>query len=302
MLQKVEAATTCGPTAGEPKFRWSIVHWPSFIPIAALHVGCLGVFFTPFSWWLVVMTFFLWWVCGGLGICLCYHRLLTHRSFKTPKAVEYFLTLLGNLNWQGSPIYWVGMHRLHHYHSDGEEDPHSPRHGFTWAHVLWCLTKDPDARDPRLAAKDLERDPVMAVLDRTCYLPQFVLAAALFAIGAWRWGAGWSIPHGLAWVVWGVCVRTVLVYHVTWFVNSASHTWGYKNFETTDDSRNTWWVALLGFGEGWHNNHHAQQRSAAHGMRWWELDVTYLTIRLMGLCGLATDIVKPDLNAPNFKR
>ncbi|MCC6909476.1 MAG: fatty acid desaturase [Phycisphaerales bacterium] len=276
------------------KFSWKYLDWPVFAAILALHVGCVAAFVLPFRWEMLGLALVLWWICGGLGICLCYHRLLTHKSFKTPDVVKYFLTILGNLNWQGSPIHWVGIHRLHHHHSDEEHDPHSPRHGFTWAHILWCMVKDPNGNHARAAARDLQRDKVMAFLDRYYFVPQFILAGLLFVAGAWNWGGGWSWQYGLAWVVWGVCIRTVFVYHSTWFVNSASHTWGYRNFQTTDNSRNTWWVSILGFGEGWHNNHHALQRSAAHGMRWWEFDLTYLTIRLMALLGLAWDVVTPD--------
>jgi fatty-acid desaturase len=260
-----------------------------FFGIAGMHLLALAAPFF-FSWSGVGIAIFLWWVVGGLGITLCFHRLLTHRSFKTSKPVEYFLTMLGTLAWQGSPIKWVGTHRIHHTHSDGEGDPHSPKHGFNWAHVLWCLRKDPPDWDPRAAAKDLQRSKVHALLDRFHFVPQFFLAAILFGAG-WAVGGWWL---GLSWVIWGVAVRTVFVYHVTWFVNSASHTWGYRSYETDDDSRNNWWVALLGFGEGWHNNHHAHQRAAAHGRSWWELDTTYLTIKVMEKLGLATAVVSAE--------
>lgn len=255
----------------------------SVLAIGGLHVGCLLAPFT-FTWGALGVAVLLWWATGALGICLCYHRLLTHRSFKTPKAVEYALTVLGTLNWQGGPMEWVGTHRLHHAHSETDEDPHSPRHGFNWSHALWCLVKHNDY-DPCSAARDLARDPVMVLLDRYHYVPQALLAALLFALGGWPW------------VVWGVCVRVVFTYHATWFVNSAAHTWGYRNFETDDDSRNNWWVSVLAFGEGWHNNHHALQRSARHGMRWWEIDLTYLTIQAMSLVGLAWSVVTPDIRA-----
>ncbi len=260
-----------------------------FAGIAGLHIAAaLAPFF--FSWSGLGLAIILWWVVGGLGITLCYHRLLTHRSFKTPKFVEYFLTALGTMSWQGPPIKWVGTHRIHHTHSDGEGDPHSPKHGFNWAHMLWCLRRDPPGWNPCDAAKDLQRDKVLAFIDRHHFVAQFVLAGALY-LGGWAWGGWWL---GVSWVVWGVAVRTVFVYHATWFVNSASHTWGYRNYETDDDSRNNWWVALLGFGEGWHNNHHAHQRAAAHGRRWWEFDMTYLTIKAMQAVGLASAVVSAE--------
>ncbi len=265
---------------------WADIDWWHFTPIALMHAACLAAPFY-FSWSGVALAVFLWWACGGLGICLCYHRLLTHRSFKTPKPVEYFLTVLGVLNWQGGPIEWVGMHRLHHKHSDGEEDPHSPKHGFNWAHVLWVVTKYRGNVPPQDAAKDLARDPFLRFIDKYHWAPQIGLAALLYGLGQWAGGLG------LSWVVWGVCIRMVVTYHITWFVNSASHTWGYRSHDTDDDSRNLWWVALLSFGEGWHNNHHAHQRAAAHGRRWWEIDPTYLTIVAMSWVGLAKDIVRP---------
>jgi len=255
--------------------------------IVLMHLGCIAAPFT-FSWANLGVAGFLWWACGGLGVCLCYHRLLTHRSFKTPKVVEYFLTILGTLNWQGGPIQWVGTHRIHHKHSDGEHDPHSPQHGFNWSHILWAFLKDPPGQNPRDAAKDLQRDPVHVWIDKHHGLPQVVLAVILFLVGHYAMGGnGWGL------VVWGVCVRTVFTFHATWFVNSAAHTWGYRNYDTNDDSRNNWWVAILSFGEGWHNNHHAAQRAAAHGRRWFEVDLTYITIKVMSWMGLARNIVKP---------
>jgi fatty-acid desaturase len=263
--------------------------WPVILAIGGLHLGCLAAPFT-FSWTGLALVPILLWVGTGLGVTLCYHRLLTHRSYRTPKAVEYALTVLATLDWQGGPIRWVGTHRLHHRDSDRPGDPHSPRHGFTWAHMLWCMYHDSAEFNPYDAARDLQRDPGMVWLDRWFFLPQLVLAAGLYA-GGWALGG-----HMLAvsWVVWGICVRTVVAYHTAWLTNSAAHTWGYRNFQTTDNSRNTWWRAPFSFGEGWHNNHHAQQRSAAHGMRWFEIDPTYWTICLMGRLGLATRIVRPE--------
>ena len=267
------------------------LHWPVVVGIIAMHVGCLAAPFF-FTWTGLVLALVLMWATGGLGITLCYHRLLTHRSFKTPRWVEYALTLIGCLAWQGGPIQWVGVHRIHHRHSDKEQDPHTPKHGFSWAHMFWCMHKDPEDRDPADAARDLGRDPVLRWIDRCFWLPQFFLIGIIYVLGEWVGALGFS-ASGLSWVVWGVFLRTVLVYHGTWFVNSATHTWGYRNYNTDDHSTNLWWVALVSFGEGWHNNHHAFQRSAAHGLRWFEFDLTYLTIRVMGWFGLARDIVLP---------
>lgn len=231
-----------------------------------------------FSWSALIVAVVLYWlICGG-GISMGYHRLLTHRGFRTSGAFRTFLTVLGTMNFQGGPIQWVGIHRIHHRDSDREEDPHSPMHGFLWAHLLWCVVHDPLGRDVSQAALDLKKEPGMVWLDRWFWVPQVVLGILLYLVGGWSW------------VVWGVAVRTVFTYHATWLVNSASHLWGYRNFETTDRSRNNWWVALISFGEGWHNNHHAHQRSARHGMRWFEFDPTWLTLVVLQWLGIVRDV------------
>ena len=251
------------------------------------HLGCLLAPFY-FSWSGLVVLAALWWITGGLGICLGYHRQLTHQSYKTYKFIRYALVVVGCMANEGRPIVWAGTHRLHHKHADHDEDPHSPNvRGFAYGHILWTFYYEHVGA--RRAAKDLERDPVIAFIDRFSWVPSVALAAVVFAIG---YTAG-GLSLAVSWLVWGVFVRTVFVLHCTWFVNSAAHTWGYRTFDTTDGSKNNWWVALLTFGEGWHNNHHAYHRSAAHGLKWWELDLTYLTIRAMSLVGLAWDIKTP---------
>ena len=273
--------------------------WPVVIGLVAVHLGCLAAPFY-FSWSALAVACVFAWLSAGLGITLCYHRLLTHRSFKTPKWFEYLLTTLGCLACQGGPIQWVGTHRIHHQHSDMPNDPHSPTHGFAWAHVFWCMHKNQGAMPWTAcsAAQDLCRDRGMRLINKFYIVPQ--LLALLFCALGGEWAAqfGWEIS-GLSWVFWGVCVRTVFVYHMTWFVNSAAHTWGYRNYQTNDNSTNLWWVALASFGEGWHNNHHGDQRAASHGRRWFELDPTYWTIRLLGWVGLAKDIVRPRHGLPS---
>lgn len=264
-------------------------NWKTVTAIGAMHVlACFAPF--TFSWSALGVFCITWWCSLVMGICLCYHRLLTHRSFKTPKWFEYVLTVFAVLSWQGGPIDWVGTHRLHHAHSDELEDPHSPHHGFNWAHATWTLRHRREGHNPRMAAKDLMRDPVMVFLDRWHFVPQFILAGVLFALGGWSW------------VIWGVALRVTLGYHATWLVNSAAHTWGYQTHKTGDDSRNNWWVAIVSFGEGWHNNHHAHQRSAAHGMRWYEIDMTYWMIRVLSFVGLARNLVKVDASVRRGER
>jgi len=255
--------------------------WPSFWGIAILHGACLAAPFA-FSWSALAVAVVLYWAVCGLGISMGYHRLFTHRGFETSRFFYVLLAALGTMNFQGGPIQWVGIHRIHHRDSDTDHDPHSPRHGFLWAHLLWCLARDPLGRDVTVAAGDLKKDPVMVWLDRWFWVPQAVLAVVLYLAGGWSW------------VIWGVAVRTVFTYHATWLVNSASHLWGYRNFETKDDSRNNWWVALISWGEGWHNNHHAHQRSARHGLRWFEVDPTWWTLVLLRKLGIVRKLYAAD--------
>lgn len=220
------------------------------------------------------------WLFGGLGICLGFHRLLTHRAFDAPRWLERTLAVLGCLAWQGSPVQWAAVHRTHHADSDGPRDPHTPREGFWWAHMLWILQKQPIERPVEEVAADLLRDPFMRWLHVWFWTLQIPLAGALYAVG------------GLSWVVWGVFVRTTVVWHGTWLINSAAHRWGYRNFDLDDDSRNLWWVALLTFGEGWHNNHHRHPTAAVHGLRRGEVDLTGGTIRLLARVGWIAEVVE----------
>jgi len=265
-------------TATVPRLR---LKWDSIILMALMHVTAIGWAATTFSWPAFWVFFALQLVTGMLGITLCYHRLLAHRSFHVPKPLEYLLALFACLAFQNGPVKWVAVHRLHHAYSDRPQDPHSPNRGFWWAHVGWLLVYDEliDNWD-RYAkwAPDLARDPVHRFLNRTHGAYQFLLAGLLFAIGGWPF------------VVWGIFVRTVFVWHGTWLVNSAAHIWGYRTYRTGELSTNNWWVALITYGEGWHNNHHAYLSSAAHGLRWWEVDITYALIRLLKAVGLARDV------------
>jgi stearoyl-CoA desaturase (delta-9 desaturase) len=230
-------------------------------------------------------------VLTGLGVTMGYHRLLTHRSFRTPRLIEYLLAILGSLANQGGPLQWIAIHRVHHQHSDDDGDPHSPHDGGWWAHIWWWMPYIPSLDDPRRYLRyvaDLANDPVHRFLDRFHIFLPLTLACLLYGAGEW-WGG-----VGLSWVVYGIFVRTTLLYHATSLVNSASHIWGYRSHNTRDGSTNLWWVALITLGEGWHNNHHAFPNSAKHGLRWWEVDVTYWLIRLMGLVGLARQIRVPQ--------
>jgi len=250
-----------------------------------IHVVALLAFVPAlFSWNAVVAAIIIGWVTAGVGVTLGYHRMLTHRSLQMPRLVEYLVSFLGVLALQGGPIRWVATHRRHHARSDREGDPHGMDRGFWWAHVGWLYLPNParptKAEEHRLAA-DLAADPFYRFLDKTQVLWQIALGVLLFVIG------GWSL------VVWGIFARLVATYHITWLVNSAAHLTGYRTFRTSDLSTNNWWVALLAWGEGWHNNHHAFPFSARHGLRWFEFDLTWLTIRILKLVGIARSVKLP---------
>ncbi|MBI4227292.1 MAG: fatty acid desaturase [Candidatus Omnitrophica bacterium] len=277
-------------TASAVKLR---TKWDSVLLMGTMHVIAIGWAVQTFSWpafWTFIVTAAL---TGLFGVTLCYHRLLAHRSFSLPKPLEYALAVFGCMAFQNGPVKWVATHRVHHAYSDRPQDPHSPTRGFWWAHVGWLLVHD-DFLDhwDRYAkwAPDLAKDRVHKFLNDTHGWYQIILAGLLYALGGWPF------------VVWGVFVRTVFVWHGTWLVNSASHIWGYRTYSTGERSTNNWWVAALTFGEGWHNNHHAFLSSAAHGLRWWEVDVTYATIRVLGWVGLATQIrvARPAEQVPSI--
>lgn len=254
---------------------------------AVLHAVALVAPFYFFSWGAVAAGAALYVVCGLFGITLGYHRLLAHRSFKTPRWVERTLATCGVLAMQKSPLDWVAHHRMHHAGVDGDHDPHDARRGFWYSHIGWMILKESKEKDPRTMrkfARDIVADPY---LDALSSLPlqigmQVALAGLLFFAG------------GIDYVVFGIFVRLAVLYHATWLVNSAAHKWGYRSFDSPDRSRNCWWVALIIFGEGWHNNHHARQDVARAGLRWWEIDMTFAVLRVLERLGLAWDIRSPE--------
>jgi stearoyl-CoA desaturase (delta-9 desaturase) len=265
--------------------------WVVIVYMAVIHlVALLAVFPSNFSWGAVGVAFVLYWITGGLGITLGFHRLVTHRSFEVPKLLEYFFVLCGTLACEGGPIEWVGQHRIHHKYSDTESDPHDSNKGFWWSHMGWMLHKVPAKADIPRYTKDIADDPVYQFLQKFFIPIQVVLGLFIYWLGGWPF------------VIWGIFVRLVVVFHFTWFVNSATHKFGYQSHESHDHSTNCWWVALLTFGEGWHNNHHAFQYSARHGLQWWEIDTTWMTIKLLQFLGLAKNIKlvpKEQLTASN---
>jgi stearoyl-CoA desaturase (delta-9 desaturase) len=271
--------------------RWSkglelrAVGWLGFV-----HLGVLAAPFF-FTWKGLFLTFVLQWLTGCIGITFGFHRLLTHSSFRTYRPIRWMVAVLGTLAGEGPPLMWVAAHRKHHKFSDQDGDPHSPRDGGWWAHVLWMLPRKGSGYWTNLYMRytpDLVKEPFMRFLNRTFLLWHIASGAALFTAG-WL---GWDMYTGISFLVYGMFVRLIVVLHMTWLINSATHIWGYRTYETTDDSRNLWWVGYLSYGEGWHNNHHAFPTQAAHGHKWWELDITYLTIAMLEKVGLAWDVVR----------
>jgi fatty-acid desaturase len=261
----------------------SKVSWITATAFTSFHIlAVVGLFFT--TWQAVVVAVVLHWTCIGWGIGMGYHRLHTHRAYTVSKPLEYFFAVCGTLTLQGGPIFWVAVHRIHHQHSDKPGDPHTPHDGKWWSHILWTIFGEEMNANTEVMGKyapDLMKDRFYRVLNSWHWVPLVVLGLGLLAIG------------GLPWMFWGVFIRVVFGLHCTWLVNSATHLWGKRRFQTADDSRNNWWVALLTFGEGWHNNHHAYPTSARHGLVWRELDMSWLQIKLLSWLGLAWDLRVP---------
>lgn len=277
--------------------------WPYAFTLLFYHLMALlalGPWF--FSWTGVMLMLAGLYVFGTLGINLCFHRLLTHRGLVCSKGLERFFAILGVCCMQDTPAHWVAIHRRHHEHSDQTEDPHSPLVSFLWGHMGWMVIENCEVSRLEIYAryaKDILRDPFYKKLEGPLY--------ALIVLGSWfvfflaglagAFITGSTIQEasqfGASLLIWGVFVRTVLVWHITWSVNSLSHLFGYQNYVTSDRSRNNWFVALIAMGEGWHNNHHAQPRSAKHGHRWFELDLTYVSVWLLEKTGLARDVIRP---------
>jgi fatty-acid desaturase len=276
------------------------VNWVTMGAMIAFHVGALAALFL-FTWQRLAVMTVIYVLAINVGIGMCYHRLLTHRGYQTPKWVEYLMSICATLSLEGGPIFWVSTHRVHHQLSDQEGDPHTPREGGWWAHAGWILFGESLHAQTALLARryspDLGKDRFHVWLSKYHWVPVTVSGVLLLA-GGWLFG-GWV--NGVAMVLWGVALRVTLGLHATWLVNSATHLWGSRRFETKDDSRNSWWVALLTGGEGWHNNHHAHPVSARHGLRWYELDPNFWGIWLLARVGLAKKIRVAQFDPENPK-
>ena len=278
------------------------VDWLAIAVVGGIHLVALTALLPwAFSWTGVFLAVAGCYVFGTLGINLGYHRLLSHRSFKCPLWFEHVLAILGVCSLEKTPGQFVATHRAHHQHEDQEEDPHSPLISLFWGHVGWVFVDNPDFSNTATYdryARDVFRDPLYLRLERNgTWLWVYVAHALLYGLVGFT--AGWLLTgtlaganqFGVSVMIWGVFVRTVLVWHITWSVNSIGHVWGYRSYETRGNSRNSLLIGLISNGDGWHNNHHADQRAASHGHKWWELDVTYLTLLFLRSIGLAWDLV-----------
>jgi fatty-acid desaturase len=284
------------------------VLWGYVIPVVGFHL-LLPLAFVPyyFSWTGLLLVPLGNYLFCSLGIGGGYHRLLTHHGYSCPKWFEHTLAILGVCCLQDTPARWVAIHRLHHKHSDEQPDPHSPLVSFFWSHMGWLLVENrllSKLSTYEKYARDVLQDPFYLWIERRRMWAWIYLAhAALFFLAGLA--IGWittgthagGVQFGSSLLLWGVIFRTIYTWHVTWAVNSASHMWGYRTFDTGDDSRNNWLCALATNGEGWHNNHHADPRSARHGHRWWELDVTWLTLRCLERVGIVRDLMHPNPRA-----
>ena len=270
------------------------INWKNVAIIASFHLLAIPALFT-FSWQNVAALMIGNWIVGSLGVGLGWHRLLTHRGFKAPKWLEYTLSILATMSIQDSPDKWIATHRMHHAFTETDKDPHSTNRGFWWAQIgwiVWGTAQDHDAATLKKYVPDLIKDRGHALISRFYYVPIIISAGVLFAIG------GWTM------VVWGVAARVVVGWHTTWFVNSLSHIFGSRPHDTGDDSTNNWFVALLTFGEGWHNNHHMSPTSARHGIEWYQFDMNWIAILSLEKLGWATNIrvFEPEKLAVELKQ
>lgn len=290
------------------------VRWDYLVPILTMHLLALLVFVPWLFSWTALIAFVLGVnVFGQLGVPIGYHRLLAHRSFRVPKWLERSFVTMALCCGQNTPARWVTWHRMHHQHSDALDDPHSPLVAFFWSHVGWLLFEQRGthgAASYYKYARDVLEDPFYMHLEKHrstaifIYLGHalvfFLVGLTVATLGSGEWLTG--LQFGLSLLVWGVVLRTVYVWHITWAVNSLSHLCGYRNYETNDESRNNWFVAIITGGEGWHNNHHGDPSSASVQHRWWEWDLNFYVISALQWMGLATDVVLPKQRRVKFRR
>jgi stearoyl-CoA desaturase (Delta-9 desaturase) len=266
------------------------VDWKRCVPFLLLHVACLSVFWVGWSW-VAVGTALVTYFVRVFGLTAFYHRYFSHRSFKTSRGFQFVGALLGSAAGQRGPIWWAAHHRDHHRHSDEPQDVHSPhQHGFWFSHMGWFMTREHYVTREK-NVPDLLRYPELRFLERYDFLVAGLLAVALYAWGALLAQVAPQLnTSGPQMLVWAFLLSTILLYHVTYSINSVAHVFGSRRFPTRDDSRNNLWLALITFGEGWHNNHHYYPASARQGFYWWEVDVTYYVLVALSWLGLVWDL------------
>ena len=266
------------------------VEWLRILPFIGMHLMCAGVIWVGVSSTALLVAAALY-VLRLVAITGFYHRYFSHRTFRTSRALQFVFAVLGTMAVQRGPLWWAAHHRHHHAHADEADDSHSPaQHGFWWSHVGWFMNRS-NFRTRSEMIRDLMRYPELRFLDRFDIVPPIALAALLFFGGNALADAYPQLgTSGAQLLIWGFFISTVVLHHVTFTVNSLAHRFGRRRYATRDDSRNNWWIALLTFGEGWHNNHHHFPGSVRQGFYWWEIDLTYYLLRAMAACGLIWDL------------
>ena len=265
------------------------INWMRIIPFIGLHLVCFAVFWVGWSPFALVFALLMY-LIRMFAITGFYHRYFAHKAFKTSRGLQFLFALIGAASTQRGPLWWAAHHRNHHRFADTEKDAHAPRHGFIWSHMAWFLS-DQHFATPEKSIPDLIKFPELRWLDRFDLCVPVGFATAIFLLGAWLETAMPSLGTN-AWqlLVWGYFISTVVLLHVTLMVNSVAHRWGSRRYNTGDESRNNFLLALLTLGEGWHNNHHHYAGSARQGFYWWEIDMTYYLLKVMSLLGLIREL------------
>lgn len=266
------------------------INWLRCMPFIFIHVACIAVIWTGWSATALVACLFFFWL-RMFAITAFYHRLFSHRSYKTNRFWQFCFAVLGNTSCQRGPLWWAAHHRKHHKHSDQDADLHSPiQHSFWFSHVGWFMSEAGFKTDYSVI-KDLAKYPELRFLNRFDILVPALFAGFIFGLGELM-AAYWPQlgTNGWQMLVWGFFISTTLLFHATFTINSLGHTWGSRRFETKDHSRNNPWFALLTLGEGWHNNHHRFAVSARQGFYWWELDISYYGLKLLSIFGIVSDL------------
>lgn len=273
----------------DPRARDRVDLW-RVLPFLALHAACALVLVVGWSWTAVGVAAALYAV-RMFAITAFYHRFFSHRAFRTSRTLQFLFAVVGASAIQRGPLWWAAHHRAHHRHSDEPEDVHSPvQRSFFWSHMGWFLNRE-NFRTRKELVPDLMAFPELRFLDRFDVVVPLLLLGSLYGAGELLRALDPELgTSGAQLVVWGFCVSTVVLYHVTFSINSVAHRLGSRRFETSDESRNNWVLALLTFGEGWHNNHHRYQASVRQGFRWWEVDLSWYLLRLLASVGLVWEL------------